>query len=135
MRGIATQIAAVTLALIAAGIALVLALIALYLALASVTSPALATLGTSVAALVFAGLCLLIGRIAAAPGPRPERAVARKGAGDDQLAALVSAFANEELERVLAKNSPAAAAVALLAGLLVGFSPALRKALTDLLTK
>lgn len=134
MKGIATQIATVALALVAAGIALLLALAALYLALATVMTPALAMLGTSIAALMFAGLCLLIGRIASGPRQRPQRAFARAAAGnEEELASLLTALASGELEKVLHKNARTTALAALLVGVVVGFSPGLRKAIADLL--
>jgi hypothetical protein len=105
---------------------------ALYLSLARVIEPAVAALAVALAAFLTALILLLIARRSGRPRRRSLRVQpavgAAPGAIEDSAAEFGMALAGEG-RRLLKSHAISAAATALCAGLIVGISPRLRRAL------
>jgi hypothetical protein len=104
---------------------------ALYMALLAVTSPPRAALATGVAALVVAGLVLLIARLAL--GEKTRRKTKGAPPREESLARLVGSMLGEDAVGIVRGHPKETVTGSLLVGLAVGMSPKLRAALGDLL--
>ena len=111
---------------------------AAYLALLDITTAPVAALVCGLVTLLLAVLIALVTRWATAGGgPGPRRAFGKDRAqhpsGDAKAAAEVGGMVGEEIASLVRAHTGAAVVVALLAGVAVGVSPRLRRALRELL--
>jgi hypothetical protein len=133
---------AITLATLLAALLIVVAALgflfgAAYLALAEIVSPARAALATGVAALVFAGLIVMGGRLLSRRSAGDARRRAHGDAEEDavnaeKIAGEMGALLATQMASLVRGHKRSTLTVSLLAGFAVGASPRLRKHLLDI---